>query len=172
MNGQRLLVLLALLSVLFLMGNAPAPYYACQGKAVSDACSYGYGSTCSSNAGVCTLSGFIHRRPADHRSQRATHLREPVKMRARPPPPMVHLIALLTTLTIEGLGMAAAALLLPGWRPRWRLAPVLLAFGLNLVSHTPSGWEIGVRAAVLMPRRCRWRSWWSWWWKAPSTPRR
>ena len=56
MNGQRILVLLALLSVLFLMGNAPAPYYACQGKAVGDACSYGYGSACSSTAGACTLS--------------------------------------------------------------------------------------------------------------------
>ena len=84
MNGQRLLVLLALLSVLFLLGNAPAPYYACQGKAVGDACSYGYGSACSSNAGVCTLSDFVHRRPGHHRSQRATHLREPVKVRARP----------------------------------------------------------------------------------------
>lgn len=56
MNGQRILALLVVLSVLFLMGNAPAPYYACQGKAVGDACSYGYGSSCSSNAGVCTLS--------------------------------------------------------------------------------------------------------------------
>jgi hypothetical protein len=52
----RLIVLFVLLSVVFLMGNAPAPYYACQGKKVGDACNYGYGSGCSSNAGVCTLS--------------------------------------------------------------------------------------------------------------------
>lgn len=56
MNGQRILVVLALLSVLFLMGNAPAPYYACQGKAAGDPCSYGYGSSCSSSTGTCTLS--------------------------------------------------------------------------------------------------------------------
>lgn len=48
---------------------------------------------------------------------------------------MGHVIALSTTLVIEGLGMAAAAWLLPGWRGRWRRA-VLLALGLNLVSHT------------------------------------
>lgn len=56
MNGQRIRVLLALLSALFLMGNAPAPYYACQGRAVGDPCSYGYGSSCRSSTGVCTLS--------------------------------------------------------------------------------------------------------------------
>ena len=38
MKFGRLLAILALLSMLFLMGNAPAPYYACQGKAVGDAC--------------------------------------------------------------------------------------------------------------------------------------
>ena len=119
------------------MGNAPAPDYACQGKAVSDACSYGYGSTTSSNAGVCTLSVFIHRLPADHRSQRATHLREPVKMRARRLAlPMAHWIALWTTLTIEGLGMAAAALLLPGWLSPPATGGAPLALGLHLVSHT------------------------------------
>jgi hypothetical protein len=48
---------------------------------------------------------------------------------------VVHLIALLTTLTIEGLGMAVAARLLPGWRGHWRRA-VFVALALNLVSHT------------------------------------
>ncbi len=52
----RVIVVLTLLSVVFLMGNAPAPYYACQGKKVGDTCNYGYGSSCSSNAGVCALS--------------------------------------------------------------------------------------------------------------------
>jgi hypothetical protein len=47
---------------------------------------------------------------------------------------VVQLIALLTTLAIEGLGMAVLARLLPGWRNRWRRA-VVLALGLNLVSH-------------------------------------
>ena len=48
---------------------------------------------------------------------------------------MIHLLALAATLLIEGAGMALLALLLPGWRPYWRRA-VLLALGLNLVSHT------------------------------------
>lgn len=48
---------------------------------------------------------------------------------------MIHLIALSATLLIEGVGMALLALLLPGWRPHWRRA-VLVALGLNLVSHT------------------------------------
>ena len=57
MNGQRIFVIVALLfTMLFLMGNAPAPYYACQGKQAGDSCNYGYGSSCSANAGVCTLS--------------------------------------------------------------------------------------------------------------------
>ena len=57
MKMQRWLAILALLTMLFLMGNAPAPYYACQGKAVGDACTYGYGgAACSSNRGTCTLS--------------------------------------------------------------------------------------------------------------------
>jgi hypothetical protein len=57
MKSQRFLAILALVAMLFLMGNAPAPYYACEGKAVGDACSYGYGgATCSSNRGTCTLS--------------------------------------------------------------------------------------------------------------------
>lgn len=49
--------------------------------------------------------------------------------------PVDHLIALLTTLVIEGLGMAVAARLLPGWCGHWRQA-VVLALGTNLVSHT------------------------------------
>jgi len=48
---------------------------------------------------------------------------------------MMQFIALLTTLLIEGLGMALIARLLPGWRGRWARA-VALALGLNLVSHT------------------------------------
>ena len=54
---QRIFVILALGTMLLLMGNAPAPYYACQGKAAGDACTYGYGgAACSSNRGVCTIS--------------------------------------------------------------------------------------------------------------------
>lgn len=48
---------------------------------------------------------------------------------------MIHLIALTATLLIEGAGMALLVLLLPGWRPYWRRA-VLVALGLNLISHT------------------------------------
>jgi hypothetical protein len=48
---------------------------------------------------------------------------------------LIQLIALLITLGVEAAGMALLAWLLPGWRPRWRRA-VLLALGLNLVSHT------------------------------------
>ena len=64
MRLQRLLAVLALLTMLFLMGNAPAPYYACQGKAVGDACTYGYGgAACSSNRGTCTLSKSFTDKP-------------------------------------------------------------------------------------------------------------
>lgn len=57
MKVQRLVAVLALVAMLFLMGNAPAPYYACQGKVAGDACTYGYGgAACSSNRGTCTLS--------------------------------------------------------------------------------------------------------------------
>jgi hypothetical protein len=48
---------------------------------------------------------------------------------------LIHLTALVTTLVIEGGGMALLASILPRWRPRWRAA-VLLALGLNLASHT------------------------------------
>lgn len=42
-----------LIGMLFLsLGNAPAPYYACDGKAEGDSCTYGYG--CSGN-GTCNL---------------------------------------------------------------------------------------------------------------------
>ncbi len=63
MKTQRILALVIVASVLFLMGNAPAPYYACQGKQVGDACTYGYGSSCSSNAGTCTLSTSFQDNP-------------------------------------------------------------------------------------------------------------
>ena len=64
MKFGRLLAILALLSMLFLMGNAPAPYYACQGKAVGDACTYGYGgASCSANRGTCTLSTSFTDKP-------------------------------------------------------------------------------------------------------------
>jgi hypothetical protein len=59
----KLIVLFILLTVVFLMGNAPAPYYACQGKQVGDTCNYGYGSGCSSNAGICTLSDSFTDKP-------------------------------------------------------------------------------------------------------------
>jgi hypothetical protein len=48
---------------------------------------------------------------------------------------MAQLIALATTLIVEGVGMAFFALLLPGWRPHWRKA-VVLALAVNLVTHT------------------------------------
>jgi hypothetical protein len=47
----------------------------------------------------------------------------------------MQLVALLATLVIEGAGMALFAVILPGWRPHFRRA-VLLALGLNLISHT------------------------------------
>lgn len=56
MVGHRLFIVLVLASLVFLMGNAPAPYYACQGKKVGDPCTYGYGSSCSSSNQVCALS--------------------------------------------------------------------------------------------------------------------
>jgi hypothetical protein len=53
MLARRWFILLILSLFLLLMGNVPAPYYACQGKAEGDPCQYGYG--CSTN-GVCRLS--------------------------------------------------------------------------------------------------------------------
>ena len=47
---QRIFVILALGTMLLLMGNAPAPYYACQGKAAGDACTYGYGGAACSRS--------------------------------------------------------------------------------------------------------------------------
>lgn len=64
MQPQRLLVWLILAATVLLMGNLPAPYYACQGKAVGDACTYGYGGGCSTNRGVCTLSDSFVDDPA------------------------------------------------------------------------------------------------------------
>ena len=36
MRTQRVLVLMVLLTMVLLMGNLPAPYYACEGKKVGD----------------------------------------------------------------------------------------------------------------------------------------
>ncbi|MCC6457813.1 MAG: hypothetical protein IT328_22850 [Caldilineaceae bacterium] len=49
----RRVFLTALIGGLFLcLGNLPAPYYACEGKAEGDRCNYGYG--CATN-GTCRL---------------------------------------------------------------------------------------------------------------------
>jgi hypothetical protein len=64
MQYQRWLAVGALVAMVFLMGNAPAPYYACQGKAPGDTCSYGYGgAACSSNRGTCTISTSFTDKP-------------------------------------------------------------------------------------------------------------
>lgn len=52
MRWQRWLVMMFLSAFLLLMGNAPAPWWACEGKSAGDPCQYGYG--CSPN-GVCQL---------------------------------------------------------------------------------------------------------------------
>ena len=52
MKRNRVLVFLMLLVMLLLMGNLPAPHYACAGRAEGDSCTYGYGCF---NRGVCTL---------------------------------------------------------------------------------------------------------------------
>jgi hypothetical protein len=52
MKHQRWMVAVFLCSVLLLMGNAPAPWYACEGKSPGDPCQWGYG--CAPN-GVCRL---------------------------------------------------------------------------------------------------------------------
>jgi hypothetical protein len=51
LSTSRLLVILFIASILFLMGNSPPPWYACQGLKEGDPCQYGYG--CSRNQ-VCT----------------------------------------------------------------------------------------------------------------------
>jgi hypothetical protein len=49
----RRVFLTAIIGGLFLcLGNLPAPYYACEGKAEGDRCNYGYG--CATN-GTCRL---------------------------------------------------------------------------------------------------------------------
>jgi hypothetical protein len=53
MLARRWFVILILSLFLLLMGNLPAPWYACEGKAEGDPCQYGYG--CSTN-GVCRLN--------------------------------------------------------------------------------------------------------------------
>jgi hypothetical protein len=47
-----MLVALTLITMLLMMGNAPAPYWACEGLAVGDPCSYGY-ATCTGPNGEC-----------------------------------------------------------------------------------------------------------------------
>jgi hypothetical protein len=56
MRSGRLWVLVGLGVMLLLMGNVPAPYYACQGKSAGDPCSYGYGPSCMGPNGICQLS--------------------------------------------------------------------------------------------------------------------
>lgn len=51
---NRLFVVLSLCGMLLMMGNSPAPYWACEGKAVGDACNYGY-AACSAPNGSCQL---------------------------------------------------------------------------------------------------------------------
>lgn len=41
--ARRWFVVLICGGLLFIMGNVPAPYYACEGKSPGDACSWGYG---------------------------------------------------------------------------------------------------------------------------------
>jgi hypothetical protein len=53
MKLKRLFVLLTLAAMLLLMGNLPAPYYACEGKAPGDSCTYGYGCRAG---GKCALT--------------------------------------------------------------------------------------------------------------------
>ena len=58
----RRAILIVLFCGLFLsLGNAPAPYYACAGKAEGERCTYGYG--CSGN-GVCNLVADCEDDPA------------------------------------------------------------------------------------------------------------
>ncbi len=52
MRKPRVVLLVLMASVFLTLGNVPAPYYACDGKAPGDRCTYGYG--CSGN-GTCTL---------------------------------------------------------------------------------------------------------------------
>lgn len=50
MRRHRWFAMLICGGLLWIMGNAPAPYYACDGRAPGDACQYGY--ACRAN-GTC-----------------------------------------------------------------------------------------------------------------------
>ena len=64
MRSRRLRVLVLLGLMLLLMGNVPAPYYACQGKSAGDPCSYGYGFSCMGPNGICQLSDAFADNPS------------------------------------------------------------------------------------------------------------
>jgi hypothetical protein len=49
---RRGFAILVMVGFLLLMGNVPAPYYACEGRLPGEPCQYGYG--CSNN-GACRL---------------------------------------------------------------------------------------------------------------------
>lgn len=54
MKKNIIIILILIVFSLFMMGNAPAAYWACDGKYEGDTCTpYGYG--CSSSDGVCGL---------------------------------------------------------------------------------------------------------------------
>lgn len=52
MRQHRILLIILICGLFLSLGNVPAPYYACEGKAPGDRCTYGYG--CSGN-GTCAL---------------------------------------------------------------------------------------------------------------------
>lgn len=52
MNRTRLIVAFTLVIMLLLMGNVPAPYWACEGLTPGARCSYGY-ATCMGPNGTC-----------------------------------------------------------------------------------------------------------------------
>jgi hypothetical protein len=52
MRLRRVLFVILIGNLFLSLGNVPAPYYACEGKAPGDRCTYGYG--CSGN-GTCRL---------------------------------------------------------------------------------------------------------------------
>jgi hypothetical protein len=52
MSLRRVFLITLISSAFLMMGNVPAPYYACQDKTPGDRCVYGYGC---SNGGTCTI---------------------------------------------------------------------------------------------------------------------
>ena len=52
MRLRRAFFIFLICGLFLSLGNAPAPYFACEGKAEGDRCTYGYG--CSGN-GTCLL---------------------------------------------------------------------------------------------------------------------